>query len=211
MLANWITLARLPLLLLSLGALYLGTPPVQLVGAALLLLGFLLDTLDGLVARHTGQTSLFGSVLDIAADRLYELALWVALADLRLVPTTLPLIVIARTVLTDALRSLGVGQGRAPLTQHESTIGRFLVGSPWMRIGYSISKITTFCGLALTHAFREWPDTAAQQLAEQALPLLQISAWITVVWCVVRGLPVLVGSLHRHWGRSNSPLIRVNH
>jgi hypothetical protein len=80
-----------------------------------------------------------------------------------------------------------------------------------MRIGYSISKITTFCGLALTHAFREWPDTAAQQPAEQALPLLQISAWITVVWCVVRGLPVLVGSLHRHWGRSNSPLIRVNH
>ena len=35
MLANWITLARLPLLALCLGILYLGSPAMRIVGAAL--------------------------------------------------------------------------------------------------------------------------------------------------------------------------------
>jgi phosphatidylglycerophosphate synthase len=209
MLANWITLARLPLLLLSLVALHVGAPQFRLAGAALLLIGFLLDTLDGLVARRTGQSSLLGSVLDIAADRIYELALWVVFADLRLVPTALPLVVIARTVLIDALRSLGVGQGQAPFAQEESAVGRFLVGSPWMRIGYSASKVTTFCGLTLAHALLGWPDTAARELAEQAIGLLQISAWVTVLLCLARGLPVLVRSARRHWGAAPRPPLRA--
>lgn len=205
MLANWLTLARLPLLLLSLVTLYLGSPQLRLAGAALLLVGFLLDTLDGVVARRTGRSSLLGSVLDIAVDRTYELALWVAFADLRLVPTTLPLVVIARTALTDALRSLEVGQGIPPLAQHKTALGRFLVGSPWMRIGYSAGKITTFCGLALAHALMGWPNTAARELAGQGIALLQVSAWLTVLLCVVRGLPVLIGSFRRHWRRALTP------
>ena len=212
MLANWLTLARLPLLLLSLVALYVGSPQLQLGGAALLLIGFLLDTLDGLVARRTGRSSLLGSVLDIAVDRTYELALWVAFADLRLVPMTLPLVVIARTALTDALRSLEVGQGIAPFAQHKSALGRFLVGSAWMRIGYSASKVTTFCGLALAHALMGWPGTAPRQLAEQGIALLQASAWLTVLLCIARGLPVLVGSLRRHWrGAPTRPLMVDTH
>jgi len=69
MLATWITLARLPLLGACLAILYLGSPPVRLVGVALLFVGLLLDTVDGLVARARSETSLMGSVLDIAADR----------------------------------------------------------------------------------------------------------------------------------------------
>jgi hypothetical protein len=134
-----------------------------------------------------------------------------AFADLRLVPAVLPLVVIARTVLTDALRSLGVGQGTAPFAQHKSAVGRFLVGSPWMRIGYSASKVTTFCGLVLAHALVGWPDTAARQLAEQAIAFLQVSAWMTVLLCVARGLPVLVGSLRRHWGAPTPPLMAETH
>jgi phosphatidylglycerophosphate synthase len=207
MLANCLTLARLPMLLLSLLALYLGPPQLQLAGAGLLFVGFMLDTLDGLVARRTGQSSLLGSVLDIAADRTYELALWVVFADLRLVPTTLALVVIARTALTDALRSLGVGQGIAPFAQQESGLGRFLVGSSWMRIGYSVGKVTTFCGLALAHALRGWPDAAVSQLANQSIALLQVGAWLTVVLCIARGVPVLIGSLRRHWRRTPAPAL----
>lgn len=210
MLANWLTLARLPLLLLSLVVLYLGPPPLQLAGAGLLFIGFLLDTVDGLVARHRGQSSLLGSVLDIAADRTYELALWVVFADLRLVPATLALVVIARTALTDALRSLGVGQGIAPLAQQESALGRFLVGSSWMRIGYSVSKVTTFCGLALAHALMGWSDAAVREAADQGVALLQVSAWLTVVLCVARGVPVLVGSLRRHWRRTTPPALMAD-
>ena len=80
--ATWITLSRFPLLVASVLALYLGSPAVQLAGVGVLLGGLLLDTVDGVVARRTGQTSLFGGVLDIATDRTYELVLWVGFADL---------------------------------------------------------------------------------------------------------------------------------
>ena len=199
MLANWITLSRFPLLLTSILVLYLGSPVVQLAGVALLFVGLMLDTVDGLVARKTGQTSLFGSVLDIAADRTYELALWVCFADLRMIPTGIPLIVVARTTLTDALRSIGVGQGTAPLAQPRTAIARFLVGSSWMRTGYSIAKVTTFCGLGLARAFSGFPmETTLGGAAAPMMAVLRVIAWLTVVLCVVRGLPVIMGSLGQY-------------
>ena len=190
MLANWITISRFPLLLTTVLILYLGSPVVQLAGVALLFLGLMLDTVDGMVARKTAQTSLFGSVLDIAADRTYELVLWVCFADLGMIPLAIPLIIIARTTLTDALRSIGVGQGTAPFAQHHTPLGRFLVGSSWMRTGYSVTKVTAFCGLALVHA---WPGYSEMTTGVRAM------AWLAVMFCVFRGLPVIVGSLRRYW------------
>src|SRR5262245_49637456 len=108
MAATWITLSRFPLLLASLLALYLGSPEVQLAGVAVLLAGLLLDTVDGIVARRTGQTSLLGGVLDIAADRTYELVLWVGFADLGLIPAWISFVILTRSTLTDAFRGLVV-------------------------------------------------------------------------------------------------------
>lgn len=201
MLANWITLSRFPLLLLNVLILYLGSPLLRLVGAGLLLGGLLLDTVDGVVARKLGQTSLFGSVLDIAADRTYELVLWVCFADLQLLPVAIPLIVIARTTLTDAFRSIGVGQGTAPFAQHRTALGRFLVNSAVMRVGYSASKLITFCGLALTLAFSGLPpDSAPARAAPGMLDACQVLAWVAVVFCVFRGLPVIIHWLKHSWG-----------
>src|SRR6476646_11333326 len=152
MLANWITLSRLPLLLIHVFILYHGSPALRLAGTGLLFIGLMLYTVDGLVARRTGQTSLFGSVLAIAADRAYALVLWVCFADLDFIPIAIPLIVIARTTLTDAFRSIGVGRGTAPFAQHRTALGRFLVSSTVMRTGYAVTKVVTFCGLALSQA-----------------------------------------------------------
>ncbi len=199
MLANWITLSRFPLLLISTLILYRGSPLVQVAGAVLLFLGLMLDTVDGIVARRTRQTSLFGSVLDIAADRTYELVLWVCFADLGMIPMTIPFVIVARTTLTDALRSVGVAGGTAPFDQQASGLGRFLVASPWMRTGYSVSKIVTFCGLALARALSGL--AGADALAEAEGPLigtLRLMAWVTVVLCVARGLPVISASLRQH-------------
>jgi phosphatidylglycerophosphate synthase len=182
--ANWITLSRFPLLLLTVGILYAGSPKVQLAGAALLFVGLMLDTVDGIVARRTGSTSLLGSVLDIATDRAYELVLWMCFADLDLIPAAIPVIVVVRTTLTDALRSIGVAGGTAPFAQHRSALARFLVASPWMRTGYSAGKVATFCGLALTRAL---PEAAFVP----AIAGLQVVAWVTVAICIARGLPVL--------------------
>jgi CDP-diacylglycerol---glycerol-3-phosphate 3-phosphatidyltransferase len=200
MLANWITLSRFPLLLATVLILYFGSPGVRLAGVFLLFGGLMLDTVDGMVARKTGQTSLFGSVLDIAADRTYELVLWVCFADLRMIPIAIPLIIIARTTLTDAFRSIGVGQGTAPFAQHRTALGRFLVGSTVMRTGYAVTKVVTFCGLALAQAFSGLDQgNRFYQTVPAMLQVLRVSAWLAVAFCVFRGLPVIIHTLKEYW------------
>ena len=199
MLANWITLSRLPLLLITILILYHGSPWARLVGVGLLFLGLMLDTVDGVVARKRGETSLFGSVLDIAADRTYELVLWVCFADLGMIPVAIPLIIIARTTLTDAFRSIGVGQGTTPFAQHRTALGRFLVGSTFMRTGYAVTKVITFCGLGLTEALSGFPGTTYVRVVPAMMSGLQVTAWLAVAFCVFRGLPVIVHSLREYW------------
>lgn len=207
MLANWITLSRLPLLLVNILILYFGSPAVKVAGVVLLFFGIMLDTVDGLIARKLGQTSLFGSVLDIAADRTFELVLWVCFADLGLIPIVVPLIVIARTTLTDAFRSIGVAHGAAPFSQHRSSLGRFIVGSPWMKSGYSVTKTISFCGLALVVALRDFPPASdAAQAVAPMMAVLRVVVWVAVAFCVFRGLPVILGTLRRYWG---APLATV--
>jgi CDP-diacylglycerol---glycerol-3-phosphate 3-phosphatidyltransferase len=200
MLANWITLSRFPLLLLTVLILYFGSPMARLAGVGLLFFGLMLDTVDGIVARSRGETSLFGSVLDIAADRTYELILWVCFADLRMISVVIPLIIIARTTLTDAFRSIGVGQGTAPFAQHRTALSRFLVGSSWMRSGYAVTKVATFCGLALTQAFAGLgPGSSLAGMAPQMMSVFRVTAWLAVAFCIFRGLPVIISSLRRYW------------
>jgi phosphatidylglycerophosphate synthase len=182
--ANYITLARFPLLLVWVAMLYWGTPAIRLLGVAVLLLGLALDTVDGIVARSTGETSLLGSVLDIAADRAYELVLWVSFAVLGMIPVAVPVIVIMRTALTDALRSVGVAEGIAPFAQHRTALARFLVGSSWTRTGYSLAKVVAFCGLAVSQALDGW-----------LLGPLQAVVWLTVALCLCRGVPVLAAAV----------------
>ncbi len=204
--ANRITVSRFPLLLVYVLILYFAPPAWRLAAVALLFLGLMLDTVDGLVARRSGQTSLIGSVLDIAADRTYELVLWVSFTDLRLIPVAIPLIVIMRTTLTDALRSIGVAQGQAPFLQHQTRLGKFLVASGGMRFGYSVSKITAFLGLAVAEALAGFdPVTPLGGAAAPILWVAQVIAWIAVAMCVLRGLPVIVGAIRRYWRGSPPP------
>jgi CDP-diacylglycerol--glycerol-3-phosphate 3-phosphatidyltransferase len=194
--ANWITISRFPLLVGYILMVYLGGPWVRLVSVPILFILMMLDTVDGMVARARGQTSLIGSVLDIAADRTYELVLWVMLTDLGLIPVAIPLIVIIRTTLTDAVRSIGVGRGMRPFDQLDSPVGRFLVGSSWMRSSYSVAKIATFCGLMLGLALQSFPSgSSLHAAAPPFLRIFAVLAWVAAALCVLRGIPVILGAI----------------
>jgi len=199
--ANLITVLRFPLLLGFLLMLYFGNPGVQLLSVPYLFFALFLDTVDGVIARRTGTTSLMGSVLDIATDRTYELVLWIVLADLGTISVAIPLIVIVRTTLTDAIRSIGVSQGKAPFEQEGSGLGHFVVSSPWMRSSYSISKIVAFCGLTLGYALSGFPQGSNLQAASD--PILRVSeivAWVAVVFSLVRGTPVILSGYRQMRG-----------
>jgi hypothetical protein len=102
--------------------------------------------------------------------------------------------------LTDGFRSIGVGQGTAPFAQHQTRLGRFLVGSTFMRTGYAVSKVVAFCGLALVQALGGFPgDPAVARAVPPLVAALRVIAWIAVGFCVLRGIPVIVRSLKRYW------------
>ena len=89
--ANRITILRLVLLFVLTGLVYRAPPAWQLrLDAPLVALMFALDGLDGRVARRRGEESLFGSVFDIAADRITENVLWIVACDLGSVSVAVP-------------------------------------------------------------------------------------------------------------------------
>lgn len=186
--ANWITVLRFPLLIAVVVMLYLGGAVVQFVAVFLLVVLILMDTVDGIVARRRGEQTLMGSALDIAADRAVEFALWVTYAHLRLIPVAVPLVVVIRGVLTDSIRSVALQRGLSAHSMMRSKWGRWLVASSAMRIPYSVAKGFSFGLLALALGLR----SAGIPAWYEVWLVGAVLAWISVAFCVVRGLPVIV-------------------
>lgn len=186
--ANWLTLSRIPLLGVVLVLLYLPSETSRFIAVPLVLILILLDTVDGFVARTRGETSLLGSVLDIAVDRMVEYVLWVFFAYLRLISLVIPVLVLMRGTFVDAVRSVAPAHGVKPFDMMRTKVSRFLVGSPFMRTSYAAAKLLAFVLLALLHALL----TVEHPLADTvALPARAI-AWIALLFCLARGIPVLL-------------------
>ncbi|MBN1261748.1 MAG: CDP-alcohol phosphatidyltransferase family protein [Anaerolineae bacterium] len=186
--ANVITLSRIPLLAVIVLLLYQPSGVGRIVAAPLILILILMDTFDGVLARARGETSLLGSILDIAADRTVEYVLWIVYAHLNLIPVLLPLLVVVRGTFVDAVRSVAPSRGLKPFDLLRSTVGRFLVGSPWLRTPFAVAKAVTFILLALTFGLQ----TLSHPLGEHLWVPSQVAAWFALGLCLLRGLPVLV-------------------
>ncbi len=189
--ANLITLSRFPLLFVYVALLYYGDFEVRLWNALFIVIIILMDSIDGIVARARGETSLLGSALDIATDRTLEIVLWVVFAHLRLISVVVPLIVITRGTTVDAVRAVGMREGKPPFEQVKSPISRFLVASRFMRSSYGFLKGAAFVALSIDLAFH----TPGAPYAALHLPVHVVAlifTWLAVLWCVIRGLPVLV-------------------
>lgn len=75
---------------------------------------FLLDGLDGIIARKLKTTSLFGSFLDIFGDRLIEFVFILKLFTAGLLPAWFPTLFYGRILLTDFCRIAAYGEDRVP-------------------------------------------------------------------------------------------------
>lgn len=157
-----------------------------------------MDALDGWVARRTGTTSDMGALIDITGDRIVENVYWVYFAAAGAVSFWVPLVVITRGFLTDTIRTLSFEQGKTPFgekTMMRSAWSRFVVAGRFMRGLYGGAKLAAFCALgAQLWAARgvetgrwPWSDTSVQAIHIAAMALTAI----TVILCVVRGIPVL--------------------
>jgi len=188
--ANLITLLRFPLLFIYVGLLYTQKPTVIFWCVPFIILIIMMDSFDGLIARARGEVRLLGSTLDIAVDRAFEIILWVVFAHLGSIPILIPIIVITRGTLTDAIRSVGMSSGKAAFDQVKHPISRFLVSSRFMRETYGISKGFAFGFLTLALGFQ----TLEHSLSTFYHVTAQILSWIAITFTILRGLPVLIES-----------------
>ena len=191
--ANVITLSRLPLLVGVVILLYVGSPWVQIATAGLVLVLILMDTLDGVVARRRQEEGMLGSKLDIAVDRAVELVLWVTYSSLGLISVAIPLIVIIRGTMVDAVRSFSLMWGETSFGMMQTKWGKRLVASGFMRTLYGITKALAFCTLALALGLRGlWAGTPKAGGAEAVWVFAVVMSWIATAICIIRGAPVLI-------------------
>lgn len=187
-LANTITLARLPLLLLLVAFLFVPLWPVRIVGVGLLIILYLMDWFDGYVARLRNEVTELGAVLDVALDRAVENILWVTFMYLGMVPLWVPIVFLVRSFIVDGIRGVALAQGKSGFGMMHSPVGRFLVASRFMRAFYGLAKAVVFCCLYLTHALA----LKNPQILETLHPLNQTLIFLTVGLCIIRGIPVLL-------------------
>ncbi len=187
-LANLITLLRFPLLCAITPLLYFGRSTDQLIATLLILILILMDSLDGIVARRRRETTLAGSMLDVAADRVVEIVLWVVFMHIGLIPFIIPFVFIVRGTLTDTIRNAAQEHGESPHSMMQTRLGYWLVASRAMRSSYGVIKAAAFMLLALTLSLKSGGYGAWYMVWVTGL----IATWTALAMCVLRGLPVLV-------------------
>jgi len=200
--ANAITTGRVLLLFVVLWMMY-GTNPsvVQWCGPAIALV-VLADALDGWVARRRGETSQFGSIFDIVGDRIVEMACWIVFAHLGLLPVWVPLLVVARGVLVDGLRSSSYVDGMTPFGESNmmrSKLTTWLTAGRFMRGFFGFAKAAAFVFLAVMRA-HSLPGGAVSLLGRLGeFGWFRVVGW-ALVWMavgltVIRAVPVVFDSV----------------
>lgn len=149
------------------------------------------DGLDGFVARKFNISSKLGALLDIMGDRIVENVFWITFCALGWINPCIPIIVLTRGIITDSLRTLAFEQGYTAFgstTMMQGKIAKFIVASNFSRFTYAVCKAIAFFFLIAGHI----PAEFANQ--DIILKIGEICALISVVFCVLRGLPVVFES-----------------
>lgn len=185
--ANFISIFRIFIMFIAVYLIYTceGNTIAYIWALALTIIAFALDGLDGYVARKFHEESKFGALLDIMGDRIVENTYWILFAVMGWLNILFPLIAITRGFITDTIRSAAMEQGLTPFGMQVGPVCKFITGSRFMRISYAVAKVLAFILIVAAYT----PTCPNSEL------ILTIGYWAAVfaiIFCVVRGLPVVL-------------------
>ena len=159
-----------------------------------------LDALDGHIARKKQMATPLGAQIDILGDRMIENMFFTYFAVMGMVSLWLPVLFFARGAATDFLRGLALKAGYSGWSGNamlQTWWGKAFVASRWSRGLYAALKCTCFCYLGLELAVTRGPvallGTVASETHLTIRAIAQVLTWATAAFCLVRGLPVLIG------------------
>ena len=92
--------------------LYIPSPAIKWISAAVFSFACLTDFLDGFLARKNNWVTDFGKFIDPVADKLLVLSTLVMLVHLQLVPAWLLILILARELSVDGLRLVAMTKGQ---------------------------------------------------------------------------------------------------
>lgn len=190
--ANIVSISRIFVAFVAIWLLFFDSKSMYLLSAVLTIIAFAMDGVDGYIARKYNQASELGSVLDIMGDRIVEASYWIAFAYFGLLPLWFPIVCITRAFTTDSIRSVALSKGMTAFgdkSMQSTSWGRFICASKFMRISYAVAKVAAFVLLIIATTPRL--DTA---IAFPVSIIAIVLAWIAIIFCVVRAIPVVVES-----------------
>ena len=185
--ANFISIFRIFIMFFAVYLIYTqqGNTPAYVWALVLTILAFSLDGLDGWVARKFNEVSKFGALLDIMGDRIVENTYWILFAVMGWLNILFPLIAITRGFVTDTIRSAAMEKGLTPFGMQVNPICKWITGSKFMRISYAVAKVLAFV-LIITAKIPVCPNR------EIIWNVGYYAAVFAIVFCVIRGLPVII-------------------
>ena len=185
--ANFISIFRIFIMFAAVYLIYTqqGNVTAYVWALALTIIAFSLDGVDGYVARKFNEVSKFGALLDIMGDRIVENTYWVLFAVMGWLNILFPLIALTRGFITDTIRSAAMEKGLTPFGMQVNPICKWITGSKFMRITYAVAKVAAFVLIVAA-------KIPGIQHADILWTVAYWTAVVAIVFCVVRGLPVMI-------------------
>lgn len=190
--ANIVSISRVFVAFAAIGLLLVDSTKAYILAVILTIIAFIMDGVDGYIARKYNQSSELGSVLDIMGDRIVEVSYWIIFAVLAWIPVWFPIICVTRAFVTDGIRSVALSKGMTAFgdkSMQSSAWGKFICSSKFMRISYAVAKVAAFVLLIVAY-IPNLNENAAMILYAIAIVL----AWLAIIFCVVRAIPVVAES-----------------
>ncbi|HIS37575.1 TPA: CDP-alcohol phosphatidyltransferase family protein [Candidatus Scatousia excrementigallinarum] len=190
--ANLVSISRIFVAFVAIMFLFADSTSAYIWSVFLTIVAFAMDGVDGYIARKYNQASELGSVLDIMGDRIVEASYWIVFAVLGWISVWFPIICVTRAFITDSIRSVALSKGMTAFgdkSMQSTSWGKFICASKFMRISYAVAKVMAFILLI----FAATPGLSAK-LASPLSVIALILAWIAIIFCVVRAVPVILES-----------------
>lgn len=190
--ANIVSISRIFVAYAAIGLLFIHSTSAYIWAFVLTVIAFAMDGVDGYIARKYNQSSELGSVLDIMGDRIVEASYWIVFAVLGWINIIFPLICVARAFTTDSIRSVALSKGMTAFgdkSMQSTKWGKFICASKFMRISYAVAKVVAFILLIVANI----PNLSVG-LQYNLMQVAVVLAWIAIIFCVVRAIPVVAES-----------------
>lgn len=188
--ANLITILRIFIVYIIACLLFINTKHAYIFVIILTISTFVLDGVDGYIARKFNESSKLGAMLDIMGDRITENTFWIIFAVLGWLPAIFPIISLTRGFVTDGIRSVALEQGFTAFgetSMQNYKVSYIICSSRISRIIYASSKIIAFSSMVIAKT----PGI----IKDISVPLYNFaykSSIFAILICVLRALPVVI-------------------